>query len=208
MAELPSIQVNVEPELQGLIETVGADARAARETHDRHEQVLVSLAASLRELAQVTHRMHMRVDAALRGVKLGRPTKEQSDAKARESSHLFPDLEANGNAYDVSLEELLVEGIAMAFAAANVEPLLLSTDELAMRCQTLLEKAERPWPFSSTKHFGRRIGMTRQRLLSEGFKLDPYRDDHGKRHWRIARAESPSDQPKVPSDSTGKNGSA
>ncbi len=160
---------------------------------ERIGKALVGLIKSHRENSTLEARAATRLDAALRGVQLGRPPADSddldfdSDTGTSHTGTVFHDVNASDAGID--FDGYIVEAITMFITSERYAPAVsYSTETLMENCrEAMLEFEDRPWPFASTKHFGRRLGMARDSLKREMIEAAPMRDSKSKRHWKIRR---------------------
>lgn len=168
-----------------------------------------ALQRTLEDLADVTKRAVTRLDAASRGIKLGRPVGSRGTATrpspvaARDAADLGFDGSAHRSAgvqsetlpgiaevtglrgTDESILECLSEVIMNLFVTRNVPSVVISIQDLEGEARVYQAELERGWPFSSRKHFARRVTMFAEQLLGFGVRATRMRTSHGKIFWRF-----------------------
>lgn len=173
------------------IERLEIDLARALDMLDAHARTV----DDERDLAS---RAALRMSAAAKGTRLGRPPGSRGSAAhpsagarddepiAQTGTAVFPDLR---NADDVqAISDCILESVtlyAMQASEKGQASTLVSLLDLEAHARAYQADMGRGWPFGSTRHFGRRLGMAREELLAQGIRLMPMRSTKGKRFWKI-----------------------
>lgn len=188
----------------------GFDARLAALELQAASQALTidALVRTFADLADVAKRAQTRLEAAERGIKLGRPVGSRgaaahpSDVGRRDAADLgfsrsgsagfasgaqsetLPGI-AGLRGTDEAISECLSEAIVNLFVVRNVPSLVIPVHELEDVARVYQAELGRGWPFSSRKHFARRVTMFADELLAHGVRASKSRTSDGKVFWRF-----------------------
>lgn len=173
------------------IERLEIDLARALDMLDAHARTV----DDSRDLAT---RAALRMNAASKGTRLGRPPGSRGTAAhpspgarddepiAQTDTAVFHDLR---NPDDLqAIADCLIESItlyAMQAAEKGQSSTLVSLFDLEAHARAYQADMGRGWPFGSNRHFGRRLGMAREELLAQGIRLTPMRSTKGKRFWKL-----------------------
>ncbi len=164
-------------------------------------RVIEAYERTLNDLSEVFRRAVVRVDAADRGTRLGRPPgsrgtaarpssiAERDAADLNLSDHstasggtpLFPSLRGT----DEAIVECLTEAVAGFLVERNSSVEIASSFDLEAHARRHQADLGRGWPFTSAKHFARRLGMVEPQLLALGIRATKFRSTRGKLFWKL-----------------------
>lgn len=173
------------------IERLEIDLARALDMLDAHARTV----DDSRDLAA---RAALRMSAASKGTRLGRPPGSRGTAAhpslgARDDepitqtgTAIFPDLRSADDLQAIA--DCIIESVtlyAMQAAERGQASTLVSLLDLESHARAYQADMGRGWPFGSSRHFGRRLGMAREELLAQGIRLSPMRSTKGKRFWKL-----------------------
>lgn len=152
------------------------------------------------DVLQLAQRQATRLEAAQRGVRLGRPPGSSGTAAhpsklaardaaeigltssdAGETEPLFEDMRGAEEA----IFECLLESLTGYLVERNVTVATASSIDLEHHARKYQAEMDRGWPFSSSKHFSRRVAMVIDQLRAHGLRVTKMRSTKGKRFFRI-----------------------
>lgn len=152
------------------------------------------------DVLQLAQRSATRLEAAQRGVRLGRPpgssgsAAHPSDVAARDAAEiglsssdagetelLFEDMRGAEEA----IFECLLESLTGYLVERNATVATASSIELERHARQYQAEMGRGWPFSSSKHFSRRVAMVIDQLRAHGLRVTKMRSTKGKRFFRV-----------------------
>lgn len=159
-------------------------------------ELLAAHARTAADVLAIAQRHVTRIDAATRGVRLGRPPGSRgsaahpSELAARDAADVdqdgdAPTLFADLRNADAAILECLLEALTGYLVAANVTAATVSSIELERHARQYQAEMGRGWPFSSSKHFSRRVGMAVDELRANGLRVTKLRSTKGKRYFRL-----------------------
>lgn len=164
----------------------------------RAQDAIAALLRNHADAAELAQRARTRLEAADRGTRLGRPPgsrgsaahalpiASQDDATLETATDVFPDLRSKGDLEAIS--ECINEAVtlyAMQALERGQTSSVVSLFDLEAFARAYQADMHRGWPFGSTRHFGRRLGMARDELLAQGIRVSPMRSTKGKRFWKV-----------------------
>lgn len=181
----PSIPVSVEAQLA--VQALKIDA----------------LKRTIEELSDVLKRGATRLEAAERGVRLGRPPGSRGTASrpselaerdaaeldfrggstphVAEGQQVIPALRGT----DEAILDCIVESAVSYLASRNTPSATVSILDLESNARAYQADLGRGWPFTSSKHFARRFTMAVPSLLAQGVQASRFRTTYGKIFWKL-----------------------
>lgn len=162
-----------------------------------------SLKRTVEELCDVLKRAATRLEAAERGVRLGRPpgsrgtASRPSDLAGRdaaefdfrggstphvaEGQQVLPSLRGT----DEAILDCIVESAVNYLVSRNTTAATVSILDLESNARAYQADLGRGWPFTSSKHFARRFTMAVPSLLAQSVQASRFRTTYGKIFWKL-----------------------
>jgi hypothetical protein len=162
-----------------------------------------ALRRTIEDLADVLKRAATRLEAAERGVRLGRPPGSRGTAAhpselaerdaaefdfrggsiphVAEGQQVLPALRGT----DEAILECIVESVISYLVSRNVPSVTVSVLDLEAHARAYQADLGRGWPFMSSKHFARRVRMATRDLLAQNVRATSSRTTYGKIFWKL-----------------------